>query len=132
MFKIFIFFFLLASEAVAQPPTAPPPTPGGFIFQTLMYLMMAMIGFHFIVQRPEQKKEIEQEKFLSDLKKGELVATDGGLLGTVSTISEKEVSIEVAANVKVRVLSKNVHRPPEGTSSSVKKTSAAKKPGAKK
>ena len=45
---------------------------------------------------------------LSRLKKGDQVITSGGLIGTISSVQDKEILIEIADKVKVRVAREDV------------------------
>jgi len=59
--------------------------------------------FYMLVISP-QKKEIEdQKKLLASLKKGDNVATSGGLLGRVSAIADDYITIMLEQNATVRV-----------------------------
>jgi preprotein translocase subunit YajC len=69
--------------------------------------MILMIGlvFYFLVFRPQQTRAKEHKKLLSDLKRGDNVVTQGGLLGTVVRVtSDDEVQLEIAEGVRVRVV----------------------------
>jgi len=43
----------------------------------------------------------ETQKMLDALKPGDKILTRGGMIGTISSIREKEVDVEVAKNVKI-------------------------------
>lgn len=69
--------------------------------------MILMIGlvFYFLVFRPQQTRAKEHKKLLSDLKRGDNVVTQGGLLGTVARVtSDDEVQLEIADGVRVRIV----------------------------
>lgn len=51
--------------------------------------------FYFLIIRPQQKKAKLQQKFLTELKKGDRVITNGGIIGTIRNISERFVSLEI-------------------------------------
>ncbi|MBS2023228.1 MAG: preprotein translocase subunit YajC [Deltaproteobacteria bacterium] len=61
--------------------------------------------------RPQQKQQQEQEKFLSGLQKGDDVVTTGGLIGKVFQVAGKVVTLEIAPNVKARVLVSQIAGP---------------------
>lgn len=62
-----------------------------------------ILVFYFLLIRPQQKQERERREMLSRLKKGDTVITSGGIIGTINTVKEKEVLIEIADKVKVRI-----------------------------
>lgn len=67
-----------------------------------MILMFAI--FYFLIIRPQQKKQKAQQKFLSELKKGEMVITNAGIVGTIKNLSDKLVTLEVDSNVCIKML----------------------------
>lgn len=61
-----------------------------------LVLWAGIIGvFYFFMIRPQQKKQKEQKKFLEELKKGDDIVTIGGLHGTVVSVYENTVTVEV-------------------------------------
>ena len=68
-------------------------------------MMLLMFGvFWFILIRPQMKRQKEHQSLLSALKKGDMVVTRGGLIGKISGISDKILTIELQEKVHVRVL----------------------------
>jgi preprotein translocase subunit YajC len=63
---------------------------------------------YFLMIRPQQKQLKEHRSLLSNLKKGDTVITQGGIIGKVFLVAEREVQIEVANNVKLRMLKTSV------------------------
>lgn len=74
--------------------------------------MMAMINaiwpfilmggiFYFMLWRPQKKEQQKRQNMLESLKKGDKIITIGGMYGTITNISEKKVTIEVAENVEI-------------------------------
>jgi len=60
--------------------------------------------FYFLILRPQQKKQKEQQVFLSNLKRGDMVITNAGIIGTLRTLNEKFVTLEVDEGVCIKVL----------------------------
>jgi len=72
--------------------------------QTIMTVLLyaGIIGvFWFFMIRPQQKKRKEQQSFIENLKKGDVVVTLGGLHGRVVTVDELTVTLEVDRGVKM-------------------------------
>jgi preprotein translocase subunit YajC len=68
-------------------------------------LVLIFIVFYFLLIRPQQKKAKDQRAMLDALRRGDRVVTGGGILGTVSkVVSPEEVEVDLAPNVRVRVL----------------------------
>ena len=74
-----------------------------FIFIAGMFAIM-----YFLMIRPQQKQLKEHRALLAGLKKGDQVVTQGGIIGRIFLVADKEVQIEVASNVKLRVLKTSV------------------------
>ena len=74
-----------------------------FIFIAGMFAIM-----YFLMIRPQQKQLKEHRALLANLKKGDTVVTQGGIIGRIFLVADKEVQIEVATNVKLRVLKSSV------------------------
>ena len=67
--------------------------------------MIAIIGiFYFLVLRPQSKKAKEHQRMLSELKKGDDVSTQGGIIGKITGIKDNEVTLQVQEGVRIRVL----------------------------
>jgi preprotein translocase subunit YajC len=74
-----------------------------FIFIAGMFAIM-----YFLMIRPQQKQLKAHRELLANLKKGDNVVTQGGIIGRIFSVSDKDVQIEVANNVKLRVLKTSV------------------------
>lgn len=101
----------LISDAVAQEsaPAVVGQAAGAPQGDPLMFNIMLIAGlfilFYFLMIRPQSKRLKEQKEMLDSLKKGDTVVTSGGVIGKVSQlIDEKEIEIEVAKGVNIRVL----------------------------
>ncbi|MCW8964489.1 MAG: preprotein translocase subunit YajC [Gammaproteobacteria bacterium] len=68
-----------------------------------MPMIFLAVVFYFLIIRPQSKRTKEHKSMLSELSKGDEIATNGGLLGKVIKIGENFVEIEIADNVNVRV-----------------------------
>ena len=68
-------------------------------------LVLIFVVFYFLLIRPQQRKAKDQRAMLDALRRGDRVVTGGGILGTVSkVVSPEEVEVDIASNVRVRVL----------------------------
>jgi preprotein translocase subunit YajC len=68
-------------------------------------LVLIFIVFYFLLIRPQQKKSKDHRSMLDTLRRGDRVVTGGGIVGTVNkVISPEEVEIDIAQNVRVRVV----------------------------
>ena len=67
--------------------------------------MVIIVGiFYFLLIRPNAKKQKELQKMLSELKKGDDVSTQGGIIGKITGLKDNEVTLQVQEGVRVRFL----------------------------
>ncbi|EUJ41700.1 preprotein translocase subunit YajC [Brochothrix campestris] len=60
-----------------------------------MLLIVVMIAlFYFMLIRPQQKRQKKVQSMQSALKKGDTIATIGGLHGVVESIDEKQITLD--------------------------------------
>jgi preprotein translocase subunit YajC len=71
----------------------------GFLF----IIIIAFLLLYLIVVRPQRRRQNQQQQMLSHLEVGDEVLTAGGIYGTVSSIHEDEVTVEIAPQLEVRV-----------------------------
>lgn len=64
--------------------------------------------FYFLIIRPQSKRMKQHEGFLKDLKRGDQVISDSGIIGTIDGLTEQFVTLEIAPDVKVKMLRKKV------------------------
>jgi preprotein translocase subunit YajC len=66
-----------------------------------LVLFVPLIAMMFWSSRSQQKK---QEKALAELKKGDLVLTQGGLRGRLVEMGDRFAKVEIAPGTKIEVL----------------------------
>ncbi|MFI3267409.1 MAG: preprotein translocase subunit YajC [Rikenellaceae bacterium] len=76
---------------------------GSFDFSSLIPLLLMGIVVYFFMIRPNQKRQKEITRFRSSLERGSKVVTAGGIHGTVKTVEENTVTMEIAPNVEIRI-----------------------------
>ena len=67
--------------------------------------MLIIMGgiMYFLVLRPQSKKAKQHSQMLADLKKGDEVTTQGGLIGRISGFKDDEVTLQVQEGVRLRI-----------------------------
>ncbi|MEH6411679.1 MAG: preprotein translocase subunit YajC [Hyphomonas sp.] len=91
----------LSLPALAQ--AAPPAAGPGILTQVMFFLPLILI-FYFLLIRPQQQRAKKHRAMIEAVKRGDNVVTSGGLIGKVSKVGETEVTVELAENVRVRVI----------------------------
>ncbi|OYQ33842.1 preprotein translocase subunit YajC [Niveispirillum lacus] len=94
---------MFISTAYAQ---AAAGAPGGGMesLMSLAPLVLIFVVFYFLLIRPQQKKLKEHKAMLEALRRGDKVVTGGGIVGTIVKVADDEATVEIAENVRVRVL----------------------------
>jgi preprotein translocase subunit YajC len=59
--------------------------------------------FYFLLIRPQQQKQKEHTRMVSELKKNDEVITAGGIHGVVMNVKDASVVLKVDENVKIEV-----------------------------
>ncbi len=73
--------------------------------QSLVPLILIFGIMYFLLIRPQQKKLKNHQAMVAALRRGDQVITQGGLIGKVSKVKDdKEIEVELAAGVTVRVV----------------------------
>lgn len=81
---------------------AAPGGPGGLVGSVLPFVLIFGV-FYFLVIMPQQKKAKQHQRMLAELKKGDDVVTQGGIIGQITGIKEDELTIQVQEGVRLRV-----------------------------
>ncbi len=92
---------LTGLPALAQ--AAPVPAGPNIWTQLLMFVPLILI-FYFLLIRPQQQRQKKHTEMVNNIKRGDTVVTSGGLIGKVSKVNDNELSVELAENVRVRVV----------------------------
>lgn len=81
-----------------------PTGSAGSSLTALVPLVLMFAVFYFLLIRPQQKQKREKEQLLANLKRGDKVITQGGLLGTVVGLTDSVVTLRIADQVRVECL----------------------------
>lgn len=83
---------------------APPPGGGqsNMLFQMVPILLVVGI-FYVLMILPARKKQKQHTQMLDNLKPGDRIVTNGGILGTVVGVTDKVIQLRVADQVKIEV-----------------------------
>ena len=73
----------------------------GIIFMGQMILIFVI--FYFLLIRPQSKERQRHEQMLKELKKGDEIITNGGIIGTVVHAEESRLTIKTGDNTRLTV-----------------------------
>ena len=91
--------------------SAPAPGPmgcGGGGVEQIGFLLLMFAVLYFLMIRPQQKRAKQHDTMLGALKKGDIVRTNGGIRGEVTSLDERDVTIEIADRTRIKVLRSHV------------------------
>lgn len=72
---------------------------------TMAPLVLVMFVFYVLVIRPQNKRMVEHQKAISELKKGDKVVTGGGIVATVKSLQgDSEIVLEIANGVEITAI----------------------------
>ncbi|MBI1416636.1 MAG: preprotein translocase subunit YajC [Limimaricola sp.] len=78
-------------------------------FESLVPLILIFAIMYFLLIRPQQKKLKDHQAMVDALRRGDQIITQGGIVGKVTKVKdEKEVEVEIAAGVNVRVVKSTI------------------------
>lgn len=76
---------------------------GGALTQFLPLVLIFAI-MYFLLIRPQQKKMKDHRAMVEAVRRGDLIVTQGGMIGKIAKVNDQEVEVEVASGVKVRIV----------------------------
>jgi preprotein translocase subunit YajC len=98
-------FDFIISSAQAQTAAAAQPQS---MFTSMIPFVLIFFVMYFLMIRPQKKRMQEEQKFLNELKQGAEVFTKSGILGKVTGIAEKVVTLELESGAKLKVLKSHI------------------------
>jgi preprotein translocase subunit YajC len=69
----------------------------------LLLIVIAFGFLYFVIVRPQKKRQIAQQRQLSELAVGDEVVTVGGIYGEIVGLADEDVTVRIAPNLDVRV-----------------------------
>ncbi len=94
----------MVNWAYAAAQAAPGGPEGGGTITSFVLPMVFMVAiFYFLLIRPQQKKAKEHKALLDNLKRGDRIITNGGIIGTIVNIDDQIVNLEVADKVRIKM-----------------------------
>jgi len=76
------------------------PDAGGF--GMFLPMVLIIVVFYFFMIRPQVKKQKDQKKYVTELKKGDKVITNAGMHGRIAEVADTTFLIETEGGGKIR------------------------------
>ena len=82
---------------------------GGSLIGLALPVLM-IVGFYFLLIRPQRNRQRAQQTLLASLEVGDEVMTTGGIYGTIVEIDDDEgtVTVEIAPGTRVRMVRQGI------------------------
>jgi len=75
---------------------------GGMLMSLLPFVLIFVI-MYFLILRPQQKRVKQHQEMVKNVRRGDTVITNGGLVGKVTkVIDDDQIEIEIADDVRIR------------------------------
>ena len=88
-------------------------TPGGSAFEFLFPMALIFLIFYFLLIRPQQKRQKEQDEMLKAVAKGDRIVTSGGIHGEVIGTADDVLTLDIGTQkgqLKIKVDRSKVER----------------------
>jgi preprotein translocase subunit YajC len=91
---------MLISPAYAQ---AASPFGGDSMLVSLLPFVLIFVIMYFLILRPQQRRVKSHQEMVKNVRRGDTVVTNGGLVGKVTkVIDDDQIEVEIAEDVRVR------------------------------
>jgi preprotein translocase subunit YajC len=75
---------------------------GGMLMSLLPFVLIFVI-MYFLILRPQQKRVKAHQEMVKNVRRGDTVVTNGGLIGKVTkVIDDDQIEIEISDEVRIR------------------------------
>ncbi len=70
--------------------------------------VLIFVIFYILMIRPQQRRVKEHQASINAVKKGDEVITGGGIRGRVTKVTDEDAEVEIAQNVRIRVIKSTI------------------------
>jgi preprotein translocase subunit YajC len=74
------------------------------LIQVIGMPILLIVLFYFLMIRPQQQRMKKHQEMLGGLKRGDQVVLSSGMIGKIVRVEDKEVGLEIATGVTVKVV----------------------------
>ncbi len=73
-------------------------------FGSLLFFVPMILLFYFLMIRPQQQRVKQHQAMVAGVKRNDTVVLNSGVIGKVVRVEDKEVGVEIAQGVTVKVV----------------------------
>ena len=74
------------------------------MFNAIMPMVVMGAIFYFMLWRPQKQQQNKRQQMLDSLKVGDKVITVGGMLGEITAIDDRKITLKLAKDVEIEFL----------------------------
>ena len=75
---------------------------GGGLSMMVPFVLVFVI-MYFLILRPQQKRQKQHQEMVKNVRRGDTVVTNGGLIGKITkVVDDDQIEVEVADGVRIR------------------------------
>jgi preprotein translocase subunit YajC len=89
---------------------APANQGGGGLAGTLIMITSFVLIFYFLLRRPQRQQQKRHEAMVSGLRRGDEVATVGGIIGRIVHIKDGRITLKTAEDTRIVIEQDKVAR----------------------
>ncbi|MDA8059621.1 MAG: preprotein translocase subunit YajC [Leptospirillum sp.] len=71
---------------------------------SMLPIILVIVLMYILIILPQKKRQKKHKMFLDAIRPGSKVLTSGGMIGTVMTVSDKTVEVEIAPGIIVTLV----------------------------
>ena len=73
------------------------------MLMSLLPFALIFVIMYFLILKPQQKKLKDHQELVKNIRRGDTVVTNGGLIGKVTkVVDDDQIEVEIADGVKIR------------------------------
>ena len=74
------------------------------LFINIAPILAIFVLFYFLMIRPQQRRMKQHQQMITNLKRNDVVVLNSGVIGKVVPVEDKEIGVEIAQGVTVKVV----------------------------
>ncbi len=106
--RIIFSIMSIASLQLALAAAGAAPAGSAAFFVGLVPWIAILAIFYFLMIRPQSMKVKAHQAEIMAVKKGDDIITGGGIRGRVTKVTDDEAEVEIATNVRIRVIKSTI------------------------
>ena len=71
---------------------------------SILFIVVIAAAMYFLMIRPQQRRMKQHQQMITNLKRNDVVVLNSGVIGKVVRVEDKEIGVEIAQGVTVKVV----------------------------